>query len=86
MTPLYITVNLAANPWEDIPAETTEGVLERIGLLPWSATEGHPSVAMLVTTAGAPVFIQVPYKLFAQAARVFATTPTGQLTDEEMGW
>jgi hypothetical protein len=86
MTPLHITVNLAANPWEDIPTETTEGTLDRVGLIPWGTTDGNPSVAMLITTPYGPVFAQTTYKLFAMAARIFATTATGELTAEEMGW
>jgi hypothetical protein len=86
VTPLHITVDLARSPWGDIPAEMGEGTLTRIGLMPWSTTDGSPVVAMWIDTASGPLFVQTTYKLFAMAARVFAATATGQLVADEMRW
>lgn len=88
MKPLHITVDLSREPWPEVRdrPDLFDGVVTRIGLLP--EHDGKPTVAILGKTwaFSRPIYISMPYGIFATTAKIFGQTATGILFAESKDW
>jgi len=79
-TPLDISTNLDASPWNDLPPDQIiHGQLTRIGLLPDGTVNGRATVALAaLTDDGKTVIVETTWALFNTAAQAFAASPVAR--------